>query len=89
MSLKNRFRMKPVGVSSFWKMGYAIRLMMDNWSNELPFLSGIIEMDEKFIGGKPRHHNGIRHKGGKATAKLSVLVTIQRQGPVNYDPSKV
>jgi hypothetical protein len=45
--------MKPVGVNSFWKMCYAIRLMMDNWPKELPFLSSIIEMAEKFIGGNP------------------------------------
>ena len=39
-------------------------------------------MDEKFFGGKPRHRDGKRHKGGKATAKQSILVTVQRQGPV-------
>ena len=39
-------------------------------------------MDEKFFGGKPRHHYGVRHKSGKATAKQCILVTIQRQGPV-------
>jgi hypothetical protein len=35
------------------KMGHAIRLMMKSWAKELPLLSGIIEMDEKFIGGSP------------------------------------
>jgi hypothetical protein len=28
------------------------------------------------------HRYGVRHKGGKATAKQSILVAIQRQGPV-------
>jgi len=75
-------RLIGVKQSTAWKMGHAIRLMMDSWAKELPLLSGTIEMDEKFIGGKPRHHYGIRHKRGKATAKQSIFVAIQRQGPV-------
>ena len=75
-------RLIGVKQSTAWKMGHAIRLMMDSWANELPLLSGTIEIDEKFIGGKPRHRYGVRHKGGKATAKQSILVAIQRQGPV-------
>jgi hypothetical protein len=53
------FLSRLIGVkqSTAWKMGHAIRLMMDSWAKEL-------------------------HKGGKATAKQSILVAIQRQGPV-------
>ena len=78
------FLSRLIGVkqSTAWKMGHAIRFMMDSWANELPLLSGTIEMDEKFIGGKPRHHYGVRHKSGKSTAKQSILIAIQRQGPV-------
>ena len=75
-------RLIGVKQSTAWKMGHAIRLMMTRWAVELPALSGVIEMDEKFIGGKPRHHYGVRHKGGKATVKQSILVAIQRQGAV-------
>jgi len=75
-------RLIGVKQSTAWKMGHAIRLMMDSWAKELPVLSGTIEMDEKFIGGKPRHRYGVRHKGGKGTAKQSIFVAIQRQGPV-------
>jgi len=75
-------RLIGVKQSSAWKMGHAIRLMMTSWSGELPALSGVIEMDDKFIGGKPRHHYGVRHKKGKATAKQKLLVAVQRQGPV-------
>lgn len=75
-------RLIGVKQSTAWKMGHAIRLMMTRWAEQLPALSGIIEMDEKFIGAKPRHHYGIRHKGGKGSAKQSILVTVQRQGPV-------
>ena len=75
-------RLIGVKQNTAWKMGHAIRLMMDSWANQLPLLSGTIEMDEKFFGDKPRHRYGQRHKGGKATAKQSILVTVQRQGPV-------
>jgi hypothetical protein len=75
-------RLIGVKQSTAWKMGHAIRLMMDSWAKELPLLNGTIEMDEKFIGGKPRHRYGVRHKGGKATAKQSIFLAIQRQGPV-------
>ena len=75
-------RLIGVKQSTAWKMGHAIRLMMTRWADQLPALSGVIEMDEKFFGGKPRHHYGVRHKGGKASAKQSIFVAIQRQGPV-------
>jgi transposase-like protein len=75
-------RLIGVHQSTAWKMGHAIRQMMQQWANGLPPLTGIIEMDEKFFGGKPRHQYAARHQGGKATKKQSILVTVQRQGPV-------
>ncbi len=78
------FMARLIGVrqSTAWKMGHSIRQMMHYWELGLPPLKGVIEMDEKFFGGKPRHHYGKRHKSGKATKKQSILVTVQRQGPV-------
>jgi len=62
---------KLVGISqkSSWKLGHAIRLMMDPGSEFVPALSGIVELDEKYIGGKPRYKKGVVHKRGKGTAK--------------------
>ena len=62
---------KLVGISqkSAWKMGHAIRHMMDPGSEIVPALNGIVELDEKYIGGKPRPQKGIIHKRGKGTAK--------------------
>jgi transposase-like protein len=82
------FLSRLIGVkqSSAWKIGHAIRMMMQNWAAALPPLSGVVEMDEKFIGGKPRYRFGVRHKGGKATGKQSVLVAVQRKGPVYSEP---
>ena len=47
-------RLIGVKQSTAWKMGHAIRLMMDSWSKELPLLRDTIEMDQKYFGGNPR-----------------------------------
>jgi len=48
-----------------WKMGHAIREMMAPSGQ----LNGIVELDEKYLGGKPRPHDGKPHKRGRGTAK--------------------
>ena len=62
---------KLVGISqkSAWKIGHAIRQMMDHSKDLVPELSGIVELDEKYIGGKPRYHKGQVHARGKGTEK--------------------
>ena len=71
---------KLVGISqkSAWKLGHAIRWMMDNSDALVPELSGIVELDEKFIGGKPRYqrNNAFSKKG--ATDKQRVFVAVER-----------
>jgi hypothetical protein len=54
---------KLIGISqkSAWKLGHAIRSMMDPGSELWSALTGIVELDEKYIGGKPRiEHGSIR-----------------------------
>ena len=65
------FLARWVGISqkSAWKLGHAIRQMMAPDSRLLPALSGIVELDEKYIGGKPRFEKGITYKRGKGTKK--------------------
>ena len=46
-------------------MGHAIREMMAPSGQ----LNGIVELDEKYIGGKPRPRDGKRHKRGRGTDK--------------------
>jgi len=60
-----------LGVSqkSAWKLGHAVRKMMDPGSEFVPALKGIVELDEKYIGGKPRYENGVTHKIGRGTNK--------------------
>ena len=62
---------KWVGISqkSAWKLGHAVRKMMDPGSELVPALQGIVELDEKYIGGKPRYEQGIIHKRGRGTEK--------------------
>jgi len=60
-----------VGISqkSAWKVAHAVREMMDPGMEFVAALSGIVELDEKYIGGKPRYENGVVHKRGKGTEK--------------------
>ena len=60
-----------LGVSqpTAWKMGHAIRAMMDPRADNAPLLKGFVELDEKYFGGKPRYEKGVQHKGGKGTEK--------------------
>ena len=46
-----------------------MRKMMDPADEIVPSLSGIVELDEKYVGGKPRYEKGVTHKRGKGTDK--------------------
>ena len=63
-------------------MGHAIRKLMEPGAESRPPLHGIVELDEKYFGGKPRYEKGVKHKRGKGTEKQPVLVAVQRQGAV-------
>jgi len=78
------FLAKWVGVTqkTAWKLGHAVREMMDPGSEGDPILSGRVELDEKYFGGKPRHKVGVRYKSGKGTKKQAILVAVERHGPV-------
>jgi transposase-like protein len=65
-----------------WKLGHAVRSMMAAVPSELPFLMGVVELDEKYLGGRPRFQEGVKHKGGKGTAKQCIAVAIERKGSV-------
>ena len=71
-----------VAQKTAWKMGHAIREMMNPGAESQPPLHGIVELDEKYFGGKPRYEKGVKHKRGKGTEKQPVLVAVQRQGAV-------
>lgn len=73
-----------LGISqkSAWKMLHALRTIMAIHQSALPKLQGIVELDEKYLGGKPRYQPGVKHKRGRGTQKSCIAVAVQRQGPV-------
>lgn len=77
-----------LGVSqkTAWRMLHILRLLMETHQCSIPPLKGIVELDEKYIGGKPRYRHGVKHKRGRGTAKSCVATAVQRQGPVKAAP---
>ena len=43
---------------------------------------GVVELDEKYLGGRPRFQEGVKHKGGNGTAKQCIAVAVEREGSV-------
>jgi transposase-like protein len=73
---------RNLGLGSYrsaWHLAHRIRLAM----KEDPIVStlkGTIEVDEAYIGGKPRKGSGEVRKCGRGTSKAPVLVLIERDG---------
>lgn len=63
-------------------MNHRIRLAMQNGS--LNKLSGRVEVDETFIGGKARnmHMSRRKHLGSRETGKVAVMGLLERHGEV-------
>lgn len=55
-------------------------------SGEQPKLTGTVEADETYVGGKPRRSfgYGTPHKGGRGTEKIPVVGMVQRGGDVRF-----
>ena len=71
-----------VNQKTAWKIGHAIRGMMTVHADAIGLLSGIVELDEKYLGGKPRFQHGVKHPRGRGTKKACIHVAVSRQGPV-------
>jgi transposase-like protein len=56
-----------------------IRFAMAPMKNE-PKLSGTVEVDETYVGGKPRHHG--HNKPGRGTSKTPVFAAVERGGQI-------
>jgi hypothetical protein len=50
-----------------WRMMHRIRKAISK--DEIGFLSGIVEIDETYIGGKPRKFDNEKHKRGRGHIK--------------------
>jgi hypothetical protein len=76
---------RNLGLGSYrtaWHLGHRIRFAMTNG----PFpLKGIVEVDQTYIGGKPRP-GAPRGKRGRGTEKTAVIVLVERDGKAHCKP---
>jgi len=61
-----------------WYMCHRIREMMKELDPQV--LNGIVEVDETYVGGKPRKGSGQESKRGRGTKKIPVMAMIERGG---------
>jgi len=73
-------RMLGVNQKTAWKLGHAIRELMDDREGIASQLGGIVEVDESFVGSAPKFKKGVKNKRGRGTKKLIVLVAADRNG---------
>ena len=75
-----------VNKNTAWRINMQIRRAM-NQSEHRDLLTGIVEMDETYVGGKPRKgtkgdgEDG-KHKPGRGTKKAPVVGAVERGGKV-------
>ena len=74
---------------SAWFMGMRIRRAMGTQGK---LLSGIVEVDEAYVGGKPRKRNRRddnepKNPRGRGTSKLPVVGAVERGGRVVAEPT--
>jgi transposase-like protein len=78
---------RELGLGSYqsaWHLAHRIRLAM-NEDPMLRLLSGTVEVDETYVGGKPRKGNAggsdkPKSKRGRGTKKIPVLALVERNG---------
>lgn len=74
-----------VNKDTAWSMAMRIRRAM---IEQRELLQGIFEMDETYIGGKPRKGTGQTNKRGRGTKKTPVVGIAQRGGKIKAKPVK-
>lgn len=78
-----------VNKNTAWRMAMQIRKAM-NQHDQREMLTGVVEMDETYVGGKPRKGNrrnddtpgGNKSKRGRGTDKAPVIGAVSRGGKV-------
>jgi transposase-like protein len=66
---------------SSWHLTHRIRTAMRQ-EPLARLLKGVVEVDETYVGGKPRKGDGKVHKRGRGTDKATVLAMVEREGDV-------
>jgi len=78
---------RNLGLGSYksaWHLAHRIRYAVSEGTLCAP-LKGDIEVDETYVGGKPRKGTG-PHKTGRGTAKTPVVALVERNGRVRSKP---
>jgi len=81
VSAKELERQLGVSYKCAWRMGHKIRALMDKLGMSEP-LSGHVEVDETYVGGKRRGGKRGRGAEGKAEGKTIVVGALERGGEV-------
>jgi len=74
-----------LGIGSYrtaWYMAHRIRKAMDVEPHEFPKMTGVVEMDETYVGGKTIRRG--KKPGRSKTSKDIVVALRQRGGPVRF-----
>ncbi len=74
-----------ITVKSAWFMTHRIREAMRQ-DGPLEPLDGTVEVDETYVGGKPRKHRREPATPGRGTAKTPVMVLVERDGNARAFP---
>lgn len=89
LSARQMGRDLEVNKNTGWRMAMQIRKAMEQ-RDQQDLLTGVVEMDETYVGGKPRKGNigwggqggGDKSTRGRGTKKTAVVGMIQRGGDV-------
>lgn len=75
---------REIGITykSAWFMCHRIRHTLKVNFTKARKLSGIVEVDETYVGGKPRKGTGKKNKRGRGTNKTPVMALVERNGKV-------
>lgn len=90
LSARQLARDLEVNRNTAWYMGMRIRKAMSQIKDQA-MLQGIVEMDETYIGGKPRkgdNNDGTPNKRGRGTKKIPVVGMVERGGRVKATVAK-
>jgi transposase-like protein len=83
MSANQMKRMLRINYRTAWYLCHRIRAAMAPAEAKQPKLSGTVEVDETYVGGKPRRGTGY-HKRGRGTEKEIVIGIRQRGGDLRF-----
>lgn len=79
---------RELGIKSYksaWFLCHRIRAAMEN-KPLAQIMKGTVEVDETYIGGKPRKGNNQKIKRGRGTKKTPVMVLVSRNGEAYAKP---